>query len=231
MSQSPICTRPEWRGRPECAVCSVRNTVLFANLSEESLSELLLPVTNYLYEPGSVLMNQGERASALYSLRKGVVKVEQLDRNGDVTILRLLGPGAVVGLETIIEQNEPYHTRVTAISRLDACHIPVTVARRLMKEHPEHYRVIVRLWQHHLEASDEALLHFRQGELSERLLHVLKVLAGFWHGKPFFLPCGQDLSALTGATTSAISRVMAEFKRQGVLARTDKQHYRLQLQE
>ena len=231
MSQSPICTKPEWRGRPECSVCPVRQTVLFAELNEQALSELLMPVTNYLYEPGSILTDQGEKANALYSLRKGVVKVEQLDRNGDVAIVRLLGPGAVVGLETIIDENEPYQTRVTAISGLDACHIPVTVARRLMKEHPEHYRVIVRLWQHHLDASDEALLHFRQGELSERLLHILKVLSGFWPDEPFFLPCGQDLSALTGATTSAISRVMAEYKRQGVLMRARKHYFRLQLRE
>ena len=232
MSQSPLCMRPKWRGRTECAVWPVRNTVLFADLSEEDLSALLMPVTNYLYEPGSILFDQGETATALFSLRTGVVKVETFDEKGDVTVLRLLGPGAVAGLETIIDQGEPYRCRVTTLSPLDACRIPRNVARRLMKEHPEHYRVVVRLWQHHLEAADEAMLLFRKGELRERLLHVLRVLSGFGPGdSSFHLPAGADLRALTGATRSAISRVMAEYKREGILQQVDGSTYRLLTEE
>jgi hypothetical protein len=41
------------------------------------------------------------------------------------------------------------------------------------------------------------------------------------------LPTGKDLGALTGATPEAVSRVMASYKRHGVIEHLDKNRYRL----
>ena len=226
MTGKAICTSPTWRGRPDCVNCAVRKTVLFADLDETVLSNLLSSVGNYHYEPGADLCRQGDPATSLYSLRKGVVKLEMFDDNGNASILRLLGPGAVIGLETTLGSGEVYHCTATALSRIDACRIPLQAFQRLMKQHPEHYRVIVRLWKRHLQAADEALLGFRSGELRERLVNILKTLSGHaGESKSFLLPSGRDLSALTGATPVAISRVMADFKRQGILRGVDGKEY------
>ena len=228
MSREVICTSPEWQGRPDCVNCAVRKTVLFANLDESVLSDLLSSVDNYLFEPGTDLCRQGDAATSLYSLRKGIVKLEMFDGNGDASIMRLLGPGAVIGLETTLGTGESYRCTATALSGIDACRIPLQVFQRLMRDHPEHYRVIVSLWKRHLEAADEALLGFRSGELRQRLVNILKTLSIFaGDSKSFRLPSGRDLSALTGATPVAISRVMADFKRQGVLRETGSKEYLL----
>ena len=228
MSRDAICIKPKWEGRSNCIECAVRKTVLFAGLSEKELSSLLMPINHYLHHPGSVLCHQGDLATELFSLREGVVKVERIDEGGNVNILRLLGPGAVVGLETIIDHGEPYHCTATALTEVDACRIPMQVAQRLMRDHPEHYRVVVRLWQQHLDAADETMLRFRQGELRERLLHVMRALSRFNRNETVFeLPTGKDLGALTGATPEAVSRVMASYKRHGVIEHLDKNRYRL----
>ncbi|MGD9096282.1 MAG: Crp/Fnr family transcriptional regulator [Chromatiales bacterium] len=232
MSGKAICTSFEWRGRPDCVNCAVRKTVLFANLDESVLSGLLSSVSNCLYDEGSTLCHQGDPATSLFSLRKGVIKLEIFDGNGDASIMRLLGPGAVVGLETTLGTGESYCCTATALSRLDACRIPLQVFQRLMNEHPEHYKVIVSLWKRHLEAADEALLGFRSGELRERLVNILRTLSIFaGDSKSFLLPSGRDLSALTGATPVAISRVMAGFKREGVLRQVTGKEYSLQDEE
>ncbi len=229
MSRKSICTSFEWRGRPDCINCAVRQSVLFADLDEQLLSSLLSSVSNCLYDQGSTLCRQGDPALSLFSLRKGVVKLEVSDRNGDTSILRILGPGAVIGLETTLNSTEPYHCSATALSRVDACRIPMQVFQRLMKDHPEHYKVIVRLWKKHLEAADETLLQFRRGELRERLLNILNTLSRFAgeRGGSFLLPSGRDLGALRGATPVSISRVMADFKRQGILRDTGGREYAL----
>lgn len=232
MSRKSICTNRKWRGRPDCTHCVVRKSVLFADLDVKDLSSLLSSVDNFQYEPGSILCRQGDPATSLYSLRKGVVKFETFDDNGEAEILRLLGPGAVIGLETTLGEGRSYHCTATALSGLDACRIPLVAFKRLMKEHPEHYKVIVRLWKHHLEAADESLLKFRKGELRERLLNTMTVLSRFSDdGHSFHLPSGKDLSALVGATTVAISRIMADFKRQGVLHQVDDNRYCLVTKE
>jgi CRP-like cAMP-binding protein len=206
----------------------VRKTVLFADLDESVLSGLLTSVSNCLYDEGSILCRQGDSATSLFSLRKGIIKLEMLDGNSDASIMRLLGPGAVVGLETTLGTGESYRCTATALSRVDACRIPLQVFQRLMRDHPEHYRVIVGLWKRHLDAADEALLGFRSGELRERLVNILKTLSIFaGDSKSFALPSGRDLSALTGATPVAISRVMADFKRQGVLRESEGKQYLL----
>ena len=228
MTGKSICTSFEWRGRPDCINCAVRQSVLFADLEEQLLSGLLSSVSNCLYDQGSILCRQGDSALSLFSLRKGVVKLEVSGRDGDVSILRILGPGAVIGLETTLNSAEPYHCTVTALSRVDACRIPMQVFQRLMKDHPEHYKVIVRLWKKHLEAADETLLQFRRGELRERLLNILKTLSGYaGESKSFLLPSGRDLGDLTGATPVSISRVMADFKRRGILRDTGGKEYAL----
>lgn len=232
MSRKAICTSAEWQGRPDCLHCPVRKTVLFADLDARELTGLLSSVDNYIYDPGSILCNQGEPASSIYSLRKGVVKLEMFDENGDASILRLLGPGAVIGLETTQNIAEPYDYTATALSRLDACRIPMQVFSRLMNEHPEHYKVIVRLWRKHLKAADETLLQFRSGELRQRLINVLGTLSRFaGDSNSFQLPSGKDMSALTGATPVAISRVMADFKRKGTLRQVAGKEYSLQDEE
>ena len=206
--------------------------MLFADLDEELLSVLLSSVSNCLYDTGATLCRQGDPAISLFSLRKGVVKIEVSDRNGDASILRLLGPGAVIGLETTLDSVEPYHCTATALSRLDACRIPMQVFQRLMSDHPEHYKVIVRLWKKHLEAADETLLQFRSGELKERLLNILNTLSRFAGERgTFLLPSGRDLGALTGGTPSSISRIMADFKRGGILHQRDGNTYFLQQEE
>mgnify|MGYP001074964076 CR=1 FL=1 len=228
MSGKAICTSFEWRGRPDCINCAVRKTVLFANLDESVLSGLLSSVSNCLYDQGSILCRQDDPAESLFSLRKGIIKLEMLDGNGDASIMRLLGPGSVVGLETTLGTGESYRCTGTALSRVDACRIPLQVFQRLMRDHPEHYKVIVSLWKRHLEAADEALLGFRRGELRERLVNIMRTLSIFaGDSKSFTLPSGQDLSALTGATPVSISRVMADFKRQGVLRETGDKEYLL----
>ena len=228
MSQDAICVKPKWHGRSNCVDCAVRKTVLFAGLSEKDLSNLLMPINHYLYPSGLALCHQGDRATELFSLREGVVKVEHLDDNGNLTILRLLGPGAVIGLETIIDQGEPYHCTVTALTEVDACRIPMQVAHKLMKDHPDHYKVVVKLSQEHLDAADAAMVYFRQGELRERLTNVMKTLTSFSRdASTFELPMGKDLGALTGATPEAVSRVMASYKRHGVIEHLDHNRYRL----
>jgi CRP-like cAMP-binding protein len=206
--------------------------VLFADLDERVLYDLLSTVDNYHYEPGTDLCRQGDPATSTFSLRKGVVKLEMLDEDGDASILRLLGAGAVIGLETTLNSGEFYRSTTIAISRVDACRIPLQVFQRLMKEHPEHYRVIVGLWKKHLEAADETLIQFRSGELRQRLINVLGTLSRFAGDScSFQLPSGKDLSGLTGATPVAISRVMADFKRRGILRQVAGKEYSLQDEE
>jgi hypothetical protein len=142
------------------------------------------------------------------------------DGNGDASILRLLGSGAVIGLKTTLDSGEVYHCTATALSRIDVCRIPLQAFQRLMRDHPEHYKVIVRLRKRHLEAADEALLGFRSGELRERLVAIMNTLSRYaGDSKSFTLPSGRDLSALTGGDPGRHQPRHGRFQAPGRFAR------------
>ncbi|MBW8330268.1 MAG: cyclic nucleotide-binding domain-containing protein [Thiobacillus sp.] len=98
----PNCTNPEWIGRSKCVACDVRNFVLFAGLSMNELNTILQPIDNLHVPQHSALYEQGEPAPHLFTVRSGLVKLKVDLPNGCQRIVRLLRPGDVAGMETLV---------------------------------------------------------------------------------------------------------------------------------
>lgn len=90
--------------RADCAHCAIRKQMLFADIDVGAAGILLAPVTNIKYEQGDMIYYQGDASDALFSLRSGIVKLSVASHEGDLRIVRLLGPGAVIGLECLLKQ-------------------------------------------------------------------------------------------------------------------------------
>ena len=117
-SEQTFCTNPEWVGRAHCSKCHIRRLMFFSELPDVAFDKLLQPIDQYIYPPGSVLYETGSQKKFIYSIRQGMVKLVHEAEDGSSRIVRLLGPGAAIGLE-LLEGAKGYHHTAKAITQVD----------------------------------------------------------------------------------------------------------------
>ena len=207
-----LCLDAEWVGHPKCKTCAVRGSVLFADLPDEVLDHLLQPVDNFHFHPRAHLYDQDDAGGHLFTIRSGLVKLEQSMPNGTLRVVRLLHAGDVAGLEALLGNN--YHHTAVALGDVDACRIATQVIQDLDMHSPQLHAQLVQRWQTSLNEADDFIVQLSTGSATARLARLLLKLS-MVANEPFIAPSREDIGAMLGVTTETASRLMAEFKRQG----------------
>lgn len=214
----PNCTNIEWHGRAKCAVCEVRNFVLFSGLSAPELDSILQPIDNLHAPQHAVLYEQGAAAPYVYTIRSGLIKLKVDLPNGGQRIVRLLRPGDVAGLETLVGAR--YHHAAIALQDADVCRIPRDVVMKLDQTRPSVHQALLQRWQRSVDQADHFIVALSTGPAEARMARLLITL-GCSGEHAETMPSREDMGALLGITTETASRIMAGFKRRG-LVHTDK---------
>lgn len=214
-SMKPNCTNPQWVGRAKCAVCEVRNFVLFSGLSAHELDAILQPVDNLHVPQHAVLYEEGTAAPSVYTLRSGLIKLKVDLPNGGQRIVRLLRPGDVAGMETLV--GERYHHTAIALQDTDVCHIPREVVMQLDQTNPGVHQALLQRWQKTVDQADHFIVALSTGPAEARMARLLITL-GSNGDHPEAMLSREDMGALLGITTETASRIMAEFKRRGLVS-------------
>ena len=195
--------------------------MLFSDLDIIAASPALESITNINYRQGEIIYQQGAAPSALYSLRTGVVKLSLVSREGEIRIVRLLGPGAVVGLE--VQQGQAYHHTAEPITAANLCRLPADAIEKIAAKQPILYQGILRQWNEQTAMADSYLLNLAMGLIRDRVLALLELLddLGKKGGNDLHLPANQDCADILGTRVESVSRVMAELKRAGILEQSE----------
>jgi len=211
----PNCTNPEWIGRAKCAVCDVRNFVLFSGLSTHELDTILQPIDNLHVPKNAVLYEQDAAAPSIYTLRHGLIKLKVDLPNGGQRIVRLLRPGDVAGMETLV--GERYHHTAIALQDSDVCRIPREVVMRLDQTSSSVHQALLQRWQHTIDQADHFIVALSTGPAEARMARLLISLGCAGAHPEAAMPSREDMGALLGITTETASRVIAEFRRRGLI--------------
>lgn len=164
-----------WSGRAECSQCSIRYLALFADLKETDFNLIHLPIDEYTVEPGSALYHAGDEGKAVFTLRRGLVKLVQYLPDGGQRIVRLLRPGDTLALEVLVGQAYE-HTAIVLRSAL-VCRIPRDVVNRLSVETPRLHNQLMKRWHNSLRQADEWLTELSTGNAKARMARLLLSLA------------------------------------------------------
>jgi len=209
------CTNVKWVGHAKCRACEVRNFVLFSGLSDRELDAILQPIDNLRVSQHATLYDQGAEAPSLFTVRSGLLKLRVDLPNGGQRIVRLLRQGDVAGLETLV--GEPYHHTAVALLDTDVCRIPREVVLLLDKTSPSVHRALLQRWQHLVDQADHFIVALSTGSAEARMARLLLTLGCHGSHPETLFPSREDMGALLGITTETASRVIAEFKRRGLI--------------
>ena len=219
-----ICTDPEWVGRADCKHCSIRHMMLFSGLEDSDFDHILEPIDNMRYAEKTQLYCQGDFDHKVYSIRSGYLKLTQVQHDGTERIVRLLGHGAIVGLEALLDK--PYRHSAVALKKLDVCRITTATLKQLEKEKPWLNEKVMSHWEKHLAAADRWISEMSTGSVRSRVLKLLSYLMEIngGTGKDIRFFGFEDMASMIGSSRETFSRIISELKDEGLIQATEDSH-------
>ena len=206
-----------WQGNSDCNSCSIRSSVLFAELNEEDFSKIHEPIDDLRFESNSGIYTQGDSAEYVYTLRDGYIKLLHINSDGSGRIVRLVVPGDLFGMESLL--GDSYTHSAAALSNVHLCRIPKRIISSLGEESPRLHRQIVKKWGEALAQSESWFSEINTGRIEVRLarffLRVAKA-SGDMAVAPLFKR--EDMGLMMDVKFETISRALASMADQGIIS-------------
>ncbi|WP_339780343.1 Crp/Fnr family transcriptional regulator [uncultured Thalassospira sp.] len=201
----------------QCKSCGVRQLALFTDMTAEDFKLVHQPVDEVKLGKGEVLYHTGDTANYIYTLRSGLIKMTHYMIDGSQRVVRLVRAGGTMGLEALVAGSFAHNAEALQHSVL--CRIPVSVVEKLDRESPRLHKQILTRWHQTVMDSDYWLTRMCTGSARERMARLCLFLVDDDNGNEpaCLLPGREDIGAMLGITTETASRVIADFRRQGLL--------------
>lgn len=206
-----------------CAVCRSRPAGFACGLNPRVQAAVDAERVTQAYRSGQTVFLAGTPASALYVIHSGQVKIFRSGPGGEVQVIRVLGPGEILGYRPLLA-NEPYASGAEAVEDSTLCVIPAALVRDLLRDMPEFAIELLAKLARELRVSEDlmmGLLHHPVRQRAARLL--LALLEDNRHApEPMILRTRhlrrQDMARMIGTTPETFSRVLRDFCQRGMVA-------------
>ncbi len=214
-----------WRGEADCRNCSLRTSALFSGLEEKDFEHIHRPIEEFNLTPHQALYRAGDPGDAVYTIRNGLMKLVQYLPDGSQRIVRLLHSADVAGLEALLGQS--YQHDAVVLQAASVCRLPIEVVKRLDRDSPKLHHELLLRWQRALTEADAWLTLLSTGTARQRVARLLlRLLEKSDNPGICELFSREDVGAILGITTETASRMVAEFKRKGLLEEISPSRYR-----
>jgi CRP-like cAMP-binding protein len=198
-----------------CDDCSSRRG-FFDCLTEEESVILCNNRKKLSFQPGEYLIKQGNAASYIGLLRKGLVKVAFQSR-GQNLILSLETTGAFLGLPVLFKSKVfPYS--VISVGSTECCQFDISNFQQVIRMNGEFSARVTEHMNDYTLRSFERLHTLTAKQLHGRFADILLCLRNRIYGVPSFTLdlTRKDLAEISNMTTESLSRVIRDFKDDGI---------------
>lgn len=211
----------EQRSAGQGQACVFNELGFFAGLAEDYLQALqalqTLESDSLHYPAAETIYQANTPASCFYVLREGHIKLSKTTLNGKEQIIKIVRPGEIFGFDGFVDQL--YNQTAVTLRPVKVCRIPVEQLRSLRCYRHEVERLIMVSCIRELHYADNRLLELGAKRSGERLASFLLswcegVTPGA--GTPLILS-RLEIAQLLGLTIETVSRLFAQWKRQGLI--------------
>jgi len=214
--------------RPSSALQRLlRQAGLFAGLDDVYLAELISRSRLRDFEVGQTMFLEGDRASGLFVITQGRVKVFKTSPKGREQILLILGPGEPVG-EVAVLSGEAYPASSESIEPVSALYVPRQVFLDLIAREPEVAMRLLAALSARLRSFATLIEDLSLRDVAQRLAaHLLSLAEERADGQMVDLGVSKtQLSAAVGTVPETLSRAFQQLTRCGALE-TKGRHIRI----
>lgn len=199
--------------------CPVHEFAFFNALAEDVHHGLLKIESEALdYTATETIYHAGVSAQHLYLLHAGYVKLFKTTANGRDQIIRIVKSGEIFGFDGLVDVR--YNHSAVPLKQASVCRIAVANLDVLGAYRPEVERLIMVGCIKELQHADERLLELGAKRSQERLASFLLswcAVTPMNKWTPLVLS-RLEIAQLLGLTIETVSRLFAQWKRDGLVA-------------
>jgi len=220
-AQNAFSHGPAWHS---CGQCTMRSYCLAGGLDGGQLEKFESGRGNVrILQGGQHLFRAGDKFSALYVVRSGMVKATVTAEDGEEQITGFYLPGEILGIDGI--GGDRHTTSVTALETCSVCILPFQKLSSLVRELPALQQQLWRQTSREITTRQDLLLAMGHKDAEARIAGFLLSLSGRFKrigfsASSFNLPMGRhDIGNYLGMTLETVSRVLSRFEKAGLLSK------------
>ena len=206
--------------KKDCITCESRSFGVFCALDESGLEEFNRNKTTNTYKKSQIIFYEGNNAFGLYCIYSGRVKLYKTGTDGRQQIVRIAGPGDIVGYRSLFV-DEPYHATAEALEDAVICCLDKNSFFPVLAKHPELALTIIKKLAAELRSAEDLATSIAQKSVRERMAELLLMLKETY-GKPTkrgvlidLELTREEMGEMIGMTQETAIRLLSEFKKDG----------------
>lgn len=203
-----------------CNDCEVRESGGFCSLGDAALARLGDLGDSMLVPAGTQILREGFEADKVFVVCSGQVKLTVTSRDGRVLILRIAGPGDMLGMAAALKQSQ-YESTAEALEPTELKVMPRVEFLRFMEEFQEvgqnSARTIAAEYQSAvLSARRVALSGSAAGKLASVLVEWAHRVSPAGSALRFTMSLThEELANMAGLSRETVTRLLGRFKGEG----------------
>lgn len=200
----------------DCRICSLKSSAA-SKLTDEETDLLSNNCAFVKFRKGDQLIKQGSFSTNVAYLRRGLAKIH-IEGPYHEQIVRIARAPGYLGLPTTFGDKINQYS-VTVIEEAEVCFIDIESFRMLMKSnHDFCLEIMLELCRNELEVFNRCA-NRTQKQIRGKIADVLLEFSDqIYKSAVFTIPVTQeDLGDLVDASRESISRVLAEFDKDGII--------------
>jgi len=171
-----------------------------------------------------IIYYEGDTVSGIYLVLSGKVKTIKLSEDGRELLTGMYGPDEYFGIPALL-LNEPYTETAEALEDTTVCQLPKEMMEELLHRYPDVARQFIHILSNNLLEKEEQLLQLAYHSVRKRMAEVLVRLCKQEKQEGLIsLRISRDnLAAMAGMATETVSRILSDFKDEGIIDRRGSQ--------
>jgi CRP-like cAMP-binding protein len=195
-----------------CNLCDMRESSLLCSSPDVLLLVEKSRVT-CRFKAGQNIFYMGNEPLGLFTIQKGLVKLEVSSSTGAAHTLRIIGPGGTLGYRSLFA-DEPYHATAIAVEDCDLCFIPKSDVMNIFKNHPQLAMKLLTHISKDLRLAEEKWMDQMDKGASERIAEALIFLQDHFTHQSW---TRREIAQWAGTTPETVIRTLSQFEKEGLI--------------
>jgi CRP-like cAMP-binding protein len=200
----------------------IKNLELFQSLSESQLDQALDSAQSVLLQDGATVFAQGDPADRFFVLLHGHLKVVQVTPDGEQVTVRYVNPGEVFGIARAMRRSH-YPASTVAVQESLILSWPSSEWDQFIVGNPQFAFNALQTVGQRLQDAHSRIRELSTEEVEQRVARAILRLvdqsgAKTTEGIEISFPITrQDIAEMTGTTLHTVSRLLSQWKDQGLV--------------
>lgn len=205
-----------------CDKCPSRDAGIFCSLNRDALDDISDHKVMNNYKKGQTIFFQGNPPLGLYCVSTGKIKITRTCNDGKESIVRIVGPGDVLGHRSLFSK-EKYEATATVLEDASICFIEKNYIYEAIQKHPSIAMAMIEKLSRDMGMAEKKSAAMFQKNARERLADLFVEFSedyGVKLGNRIKIDIRlsrDEIASIIGSAHETVIRLISEFKDEGIL--------------